>query len=361
MGKRTPKQDFPLPPDLAQCHPALVELAELRGYGTDWKRTAKAFLDVLYESDPERMLDVAQSKSASPGDEQAESNLTTLRRDFARWLLVKQVEDPAELLVRGPRLYDEALQVLHEPAFTLALAQAGVDFRTPRFGELQETVLMRFLDQCYRPDQVDALLETLPLGARFAYVNQPNKLGMTALHFLAYVPELESRPVYTQGLASTLLAHGARLDAEVKFDFGTGPLWGNVAHLAVASGQKELTAELIALDRNLFAARANSRIERTPFELGFQLAEQQQLKAAAGRAWGLVAQPFVAMASQGTLQLAATAPHGSLLENTVLRDLKATTNLAAFAIDKPLPFGDAVAVIERLGPGTAPRARYLMH
>lgn len=361
MGARRPKDSFPLPLDLAGSHPALIELADVRKFGTDWLRACRFYLSDVYQDNPLSILRAAQKSSRNAGDDKAEADLATYRRDFACWLLVQQAENSVDFLLQGRYLYTEALQVVHDPAFTLALAQAGADIRTTRIGEQQDTVLMRFLEQAYNPAQVDVLLQTVPAMVRQAYVNTPNKLGMTALHFLAHVPEAESSPIYVQGTASTLAEHGAKMDYAVKFDYGTGPTWGNIAHLAVASGQVELTAELLAIDRNLFAAHPDGRIEQTPYELGCELVEHKQLKAAAGRAWALVAEAVITSVSQGSLRVVAVAPHGSPLENTLQRDLKATTNLAAFAIDKPLPYGDARSVVERLGPATAPQARFILH
>jgi hypothetical protein len=358
MALRRIKNQQPLETELRLFPEALVALAEVRQYGSDWTRSAQVFVDHLYQDDPFILLQAAQTAAQDIGNESAEKSLAVLRRDFARWLLLKNCQNKAALQAQTCRLYEEAALVTHDPTFTLALAQAGLDLTLPRLQERGDTVLMAYLGQCYNVKQVEQLMATLPLEQHEPFLNARNQLGMTALHCLALIPDSTTKPYYIQGMLTTLCDYGARPDLAVKFDIGEGPVIGHLAHLAVATGQIELTAELMALDRGLFASVAH--LNYTPLQVGRELADHQQLKLAAGGAWPLVVASFTAQASRGEPLRVSVAPQGSQFEHTSLRDLKAATNLAAFAIDKPLPYGDCAWVIDRLGPKTAPKARFML-
>lgn len=287
-------------------------LGELAGYSEPqdrWMEQALSRLNTLYMADPDGII--VRTKDAAMrahgGRRDMQQPLAELRRDYASFWLAKRLlgDGLPDMAVQGAH-WQGTLAAVPDRQLALTLAVAGFDPITPRLYD-GSPVLHAFAFGATQPE-LEEFLQHVPQAHRAALINQPGEDGMTVMHVAA----MGAGP----GCLDLLSEHGGDPAVLMNITLPTGEVVkGNCAHVATFSGRPDMVAELMACDRGLFA-RARADIKYRPDQL---------------------------------VELCRQHKGGANLE------LRKAANLAAHAIDLPIPYPEAGWVIGRLLPSTAPR------
>lgn len=288
----------------------LGELAGFSGPPATWRTRTRNRLDDLYGNDPDRMAITVQRLAVAEygGIEGAAPRLEDARRDYAAYWLLRQMDGtPLPPVDQQFDAWKVALASSPDRQLPLTLAVAGFDIVTPLV-DGDTHVLTAFTFSAHASELAE-FISLIPPDRRVGHLNMQNDEGMSCAHIAAFA----SGP----GCLTVLKENGCNLAALMQVPSARlGVLKANAAHLSVMNGRPDLTAELMALDRNLFT-RSDPEIRYAPHEL--------------------------------VLEVAHDVPGGPR------KEVKMAANISAFAVDAPMPFAEVGWVLNKLGPMTAPR------
>lgn len=288
-------------------HGRLGELAGFKGRTDVWYQQAQARLHERYQGDPDMMILSSRHLSiavhAGRGD--AAANLEEVRRDYAAHWLIRQIEGVE--LPHGDaqkEVWQSAIVPTPDRQLALTLAVAGFDVAGGVL--LDETPALHAFVYRAECNQLDEFLSFIPPEQRMGLINT-RKDGITAVHVAALGGGA--------GCLACLQRAGGDMSALLDITLPDGEVvQAFAAHLAVMNGCVAQTAELMAIDRGLFT-RFDSALNTTPVELVETLWQK-----------GIQVGP----------------------------EMRKAANIAAHAVDRPVPFPEFGWVLKRLGPGTAP-------
>lgn len=334
-------------------HGYLGEVAGFTEPAAEWLEGVQARMEAVYDDDPLLILhSVRQMMLGGFSSLDEEARLQSFAQDYAAYWLAEQLQGRGQPGAAVQQDYwRESLAIPGCRQFDLIHAHLGWDLLTPRLGEHQSTLLMLFSADA-SPEETQAFVECVPTLLRPAYLNATNRLGMTVVHGQAYGAQ--------QGVLSVLVGAGAQLDAVTRIQMSDGYAPEvTVAHLAVVNAQPYLAIELMALDRNLFAGQAGGGarlLDHTPLELGLMQFEDAQDGEGRAQLWHMVTNSFGHLARSGKTA-AEVPPPKPPLARAHFAQLQRAINLAAYALDRPLPFGEYLDILRDLSPETAPRPK----
>lgn len=288
----------------------LGELAGYAGKPDDWLRTALLRMNDLYMADTDVMI--TKTKRAAldvrAGVRGADAQLEELQRDYASFWLIKKLigQDMPPLQEQG-KIWHSAMIAAPDRQLALTLAVAGFDIVVPRMGD--HSPILHGFTFCAHEAELDEFIGYIPPVHRAALINQTSDDAMTVMHVASFAANPGCVALlHEQGGNPALLMDVPLLNGE--------KIKANCAHVAVLNGRPDMTAELIALDRSLFA-RESAEVRYRPDELIELLYKR--------------------------------APH------EVSEKMRMAANLAAYAVDRPLPFAEQAWVLNKLAPQTAPQ------
>lgn len=292
----------------------LGELAGFEGKPDDWCHKAEERLMERYYGDLDGIVYEVKrvAQAAKQGIEGAPEALATLQQDYAASWLVRQIRgDDLPDLAEQEHHWKSAFIAAPDRQLALTLAVAGFDTVNARIDD--DPPLFGFVFSA-SADEIDEFMNLIPQAQRAAQINRKGHGDMTAVHIASFA----SGP----GSLAVLQGHGGDLAALMDITLVTGEvIRGNPAHLAVMNGRVDMTAELMALDRGLFTRYA-PEVKYTPDEM-------------------------VDACAKVTVN--------------INKDIRKAANVAAYAIDRPVPFPEVGWVIKQLAPSTAPRPQLARH
>lgn len=287
-------------------------LGELAGYyepAEEWRASAEAALDACYDDLDVMIMTIREAAiGVWRGQPEAEEALAEREQCYAAYWLIRKMDGlPLPDIEDQGAFWHSALAASrsHQPA--LALAAAGFD---PVHAVIHDgtTILQAFVKNA-QADDLREFLSYIPPQHQAEQINRKNAGDANAMHLALLEGGLGCIEVLRQAggdhLALTTITHRQTGDR----------FRGNMAHLAVVAGRPDKMAELMTVDRLLFT-RHDPLIELLPYELALEM-------------------------------------HSRGIE--LKRETKMAANLAAYAVDHPMPFGDVAWVIRRLAPAVAPQ------
>ncbi len=308
MNQRKPTGSFNNP------YGRLGEMAGFKGKPAAWQAAAEARLMERYYSDPDGIIYETKraALAASKSVEGAQEALDELRQDYAAYWLIKRL--------KGEPLPDKDEQAHHwksafiaAPDRQLALTLAVAGFETVDMRVDDDPILSSFVFSA-TANELEDFLQLMPADKRAEHINIKGDADMTPMHIASFAAG--------PGSLAVLQQHGGDLTALMTITMGTGEIIrGNPAHLAVLNGRPDMTAELMALDRGLFT-RYVPEIKYTPDEMVEACAK---------------------------------------VTNNINKEIRKAANIAAYAIDRPVPFPEVGWILKQLTSATAPRARVMGH
>jgi len=268
-------------------------------------------LEKLYMFDPDDIIiktKYTAMRRYNGGQESEDPQLAELRRDYAAfWLIKRLLGTELPDMKEQSDHWQGALAAVPDRHLALTLAVAGFDPITPRLND-NSPVLHGFVF-CATAGQIDEFMQYIPPVHRAAQINQRSDDDMTVMHVAALGAGAGSLALLQEyGGNPAMLMNITLPDKKV--------VKGNCAHIAAVGGRCEMVAELMALDRGLFALTSAETAYRPD-----QLVEYCFQHAG-----------------------------GANIE------MRKAANLAAHAVDLPVPYPEAGWILQRLQPATAPRA-----